>query len=81
MLGSFWDTISTLRVKYIYIESNVHITFLGDNDRFQIWNVGIKLIYIFLIFIYDKIQICNKGKLLSLRDGRVWTNLWDLLFL
>ena len=31
-----WDTISTLRVKYMYIESNVHITFFGDNDRFQI---------------------------------------------
>ena len=59
----------------------MHITFLGDNDRFQIWNVGIKLIYIFLIFIYDKIQICDKGKLLSLRDGRVWTNLGGPLFL
>ena len=33
------------------------------------------------MFIYDKIQICDKGKLLSLRDGRVWTNLWGLLFL
>ena len=46
---------------YIYsIESNVHITFFWDNDRFQ---------------------ICDKGKLLSLRDGRVWTNLGGPLFL